>query len=578
MNQQLNHISTLEENVNACQYYSEILSNTFGPLGMDIYLKDNNDNYKITNDGATIIKYLPKNHPILELLSKSSLLQDSMIGDGTTSIILLINELLKRSIYLMKDKNISSNLIIKGFELATNICKEYILNYLSFKMSENDFYLNLIKTSMNSKIISNFKIFEFILMDIVKFYLNEIKSFKIVKPLKIFYFKKLKEVNQSHLFQGIIYNYKNINFFTNNSTQIFTNCKVLICKSDELQGNIISKKFKTNFTDKHQSSIYQIEMLKDLCDKLIKLNINIIFNIGLGFHSFVQEYFYKHNIICVGFVDFKNAEIISIVTNAKVVNSIYSLFSDNLLINNNISNTIDDSSVLVDKVDRKEEEEWFGFIGRLEICFEFNEIIINDCKVKDNFIWKSICICAPTESLCDEIETSLNDAISLLQHVIPLSFKSESNEDLIVNYKMVYGGCYIWFELIKYLNKYCKYNYDNSLQIVIENYANALEIIPTTLLNNCGLNVNDILSKVMTLPTIYEQINNEMIEYVYLNVLYPPYIHTIKRSKEEINNSDKENNEFIIVEPIHLINSLLDRLFGSTQQIIRIDKNIFIKK
>ncbi len=49
----------------------------------------------ITNDGATILKLLEVQHPAAKVLVNLSTLQDSEVGDGTTSVVILASEILK---------------------------------------------------------------------------------------------------------------------------------------------------------------------------------------------------------------------------------------------------------------------------------------------------------------------------------------------------------------------------------------------------------------------------------------------------------------------------------------------------
>jgi chaperonin GroEL (HSP60 family) len=54
-----------------------------------------------SNDGATILKYMNVEHPAAILFVEVSRSQDDRVGDGTTSVVLLGAELLKRSTSLL---------------------------------------------------------------------------------------------------------------------------------------------------------------------------------------------------------------------------------------------------------------------------------------------------------------------------------------------------------------------------------------------------------------------------------------------------------------------------------------------
>merc|ERR1739848_542869 len=50
----------------------------------------------ITNDGATILKLLDIKDPSAKVLVECAQLQDAEVGDGTTSVVLLAAELMKK--------------------------------------------------------------------------------------------------------------------------------------------------------------------------------------------------------------------------------------------------------------------------------------------------------------------------------------------------------------------------------------------------------------------------------------------------------------------------------------------------
>lgn len=91
----------------------------------------------ITNDGkdslylgATILKKLEVEHPAANLLVQLAQLQDSEVGDGTTSVVILAAELLKRANELIKMKVHPTN-IIQGYKMAAKQACKYIEDTLS---------------------------------------------------------------------------------------------------------------------------------------------------------------------------------------------------------------------------------------------------------------------------------------------------------------------------------------------------------------------------------------------------------------------------------------------------------------
>merc|ERR1712137_749449 len=108
----------------------------------------------ITNDGATILKQLEVEHPAAKVLVELANLQDTEVGDGTTSVVIVAAELLKRANELVKN-NIHPTTIIAGYRLAMRESIKYIQANLSVQVDkiEQDVPLNIAKTTLSSKFV-----------------------------------------------------------------------------------------------------------------------------------------------------------------------------------------------------------------------------------------------------------------------------------------------------------------------------------------------------------------------------------------------------------------------------------------
>eukprot|EP00922_Rhytidocystis_sp_ex-Travisia-forbesii_P037259 GHVS01055528.1.p1 GENE.GHVS01055528.1~~GHVS01055528.1.p1 ORF type:complete len:550 (-),score=81.91 GHVS01055528.1:102-1751(-) len=141
-------------NVAAVCAISNILRSSLGPQGLDKMLVDDIGDVCVTNDGATILRQLEVQHPAAKLLVDLSELQDVEVGDGTTSVVLLAAELLKRGNELVKN-DIHATSVIAGYKLAMKECVKYIKSNLTYPADAiaRDVLLNTCKTSLSSKFI-----------------------------------------------------------------------------------------------------------------------------------------------------------------------------------------------------------------------------------------------------------------------------------------------------------------------------------------------------------------------------------------------------------------------------------------
>jgi chaperonin GroEL (HSP60 family) len=104
---------------------------TLGPKGMDKMLVDSIGDVVITNDGATILKEMDIEHPAAKMIVEVAKTQDDEVGDGTTTAVVLVGELLREAEELLSE-DVHPTVIAAGFNLAARKATD-VLTEMAFE-------------------------------------------------------------------------------------------------------------------------------------------------------------------------------------------------------------------------------------------------------------------------------------------------------------------------------------------------------------------------------------------------------------------------------------------------------------
>ncbi|KAI8925700.1 chaperonin Cpn60/TCP-1 family [Entophlyctis helioformis] len=141
----------LQLNINAALGLQEVVKSNLGPKGTIKMLVDGSGGTKLTKDGKVLLCEMQIQNPTATMVARAATAQDEITGDGTTSNVLLIAELLKQGDRYISE-GVHPRVITEGFEVA----KREALNFLEkFKVPstiERETLISVARTSLRTKV------------------------------------------------------------------------------------------------------------------------------------------------------------------------------------------------------------------------------------------------------------------------------------------------------------------------------------------------------------------------------------------------------------------------------------------
>lgn len=421
---------------------------TLGPKGMDKMIVDSMGDITISNDGATILQEIAIEHPIGKMMVDIAKTQDSEIGDGTTTAVVVAGELLAEAEKLL-DNGIHPSSIINGYRLAAAKAVDFY-NEISYKVGpkEEDKLYNIALTSMTGKSAeSSAKLAKLVVDAVSQIAVEEDK--KIVFDNEYIKVEKKEggSLDDSELIKGIIIDKEVV---SNNMPKKITNAKILLLDvALEIKSPETDTKIQISSPEQLEQFLEQEEkMIMDMVNKIKDAGANVVI-CQKGIDDLAQHFLAEAGILAARRVKKSDIDKLSKATGAKVVSRIKEVNK----------NCLGHAEIVQEKKISGEEM-----------------IFIEGCKDPKAV---TIFIRGGTQHVVEEAERAVMDALGSVTSAIKSG-------------KYVAGGGSCEIEVAMRLRDYAK-EIGGREQLAIEGFANALEIIPRTLAESAGLNPLDTL-------------------------------------------------------------------------------------
>ncbi len=499
-------------NISAARAIADAVRSTLGPRGMDKMLVDSMGDVVITNDGVTILKEIDVEHPAAKMVVEVAKTQDEECGDGTTTAVILAGELLKKAEALI-EQNVHPTVISGGYRLAAGKAREILEEgAITVSPSDKDALMDIARTAMISKSVSASRD---LLSEVAVGAVSSVAEKKegggwTVDDDNIQIVKKQGgSMDDTQMIAGIIVDKEAVHPAMPKKVE---KAKVaLVDSAFEVKKTEIDAKIEiTDPSQLHAFLDEEEKMLRKMVETVKASGANVLF-CQKGIDDLAQHYLSKEKIYAVRRVKKSDMEKLAKATGANLVTKLDDLTADDL----GTANLVEEKKIADDRM-----------------------TFVTGCK---NPKAVSVLIRGGTEHVVDEIDRSLNDAIS----VVAVAFEDG---------KLVTGGGSTAIEVAQRLRDYAA-SVGGREQIAIDAFASALEVVPTALAENAGLDPIDVLIEL-------RQAHKQGKKYAGINV-FSGKVVDMKKEK--------------VLEPIRVGRQAISSATDAAVMILRIDDVIASK-
>ena len=476
----------LRMNITAAKVLAGIVRTTLGPKGMDKMLVNSLGDVTVTNDGATIMSEMDIAQPAARMLVETAKKQEEIVGDGTTSVVVIAGELLAKAEELLDD-GIATSVVVKGFRNATDKAVE-LLEGIAVDADDKETLKKVAITAMSGKGSDYAK--EHLADLVVEAALrikedgkSDIENINIQRVSG-------DSVEDSFLAEGIVIDKAPV---SKAMPKDIEDAKIAIMKYP-IELKEINTDTKIDITSPEQFESFlnnEEEMIKDLVDQVVASGANVLF-CQKGIDDMAEHYLKK-----AGIMTYKRVK----------KSDIEDLTADKL-----------------------------GSAGHvyLDKIFDHELTFIEECE---NPKASSIVLRGSTRYVTEQIARALDDALGVVAATIEEG-------------KVLIGGGACEIDLIKQLREYGE-TVSGREQLAILKYAEALEVIPRTLIENAGL---DTINLIADLKAAHEDSN-----LIGINVFDGKVV---------------DMKEAGVIEPLRVKIQALQSAGAASEMILRIDDMI----
>ena len=451
-------------NIQAGKAVASIIRSTLGPKAMLKMMLDPIGGICMTNDGNAILREIDVVHPAAKSMIELSRAQDEEVGDGTTSVIILAGEMLNVS-YEFFQKEIHPSVVVTGFYKALEDAINYADEIATPVDINNEEEINtIIRSCLATKFASKWDnlISDLALKAVKTVYNKESNVFDcdIKKYAKV---EKIPggELKECEVLDGVVLNKDVIHPQMRRKIE---NPRIVLLDStlEYKKGESQTDMEFTKDTDFTAALEQEKKEVKKICDYIIKIKPDVVIT-EKGASDLAAYYLQKANISVIRRLRKTDNNRVAKATGATIVNRPEELTENDVGKNCGLFEI------------KKIGDEYYAYFVK--------------CK---NPKACSIVLRGASKDVLHEMQRNLDDAMCVARNI----FREP---------KLVPGGGAFEMEISARLMDNSK-NIEGLIQLPYKAVAKALEVIPRTLIQNCGA---DVVRTITDLRAKHHDLNNK---------------------------------------------------------------------
>ncbi|XP_067878853.1 T-complex protein 1 subunit gamma [Heterodontus francisci] len=439
-------------NINAAKTIADVIRTCLGPRAMMKMLLDPMGGIVMTNDGNAILREIQVQHPAAKSMVEISRTQDEEVGDGTTSVIILAGEMLSVAEQYLEQQMHPSVIISAYHQALDDIITTLKEISTPVDINDREMMLKIIKSAINTK-VNNLQIDLAcnIALDAVKTVELEENGRKEIDIKKYAKVEKIPGgfIHDSSVLRGVMLNkdvtHPRMRRHIKNPRIMLLDCS-LEYKKGESQTDIEITR-EEDFT-----RILQMEedYIQQICEDIIRLKPDLLFT-EKGISDLALHYLMKANISAIRRIRKSDSNRIARACGARIASRTDELREDDIGTGAGLFEI------------KKIGDEYFAFI--------------TECKDPKAC---TILLRGASKEILAEVERNLQDAMQVTRNIL-------------LEPHLVPGGGAVEMAIAHALTEKSK-TMTGVEQWPYRAVANALEVIPRTLIQNCGASTIRLLT------------------------------------------------------------------------------------